>query len=113
MPATPKVLIPMQDIPAVSANAYVSPSTGKGTWVDQFDVTNYSAGAITVDVWLIPAGGSEANSNQRVRLKSVAKDATADLTEVVGSFLNPGDTIKWKASAATSINGGASGREIT
>lgn len=114
MTTTPKVLIAQQNIPNTTTTGYTSPASGKGTWVDQFDVCNYSGSAVTVRVWLMPSGsGSAVDSGLRVIDKSVAATASVSLDEVVGSFLNPGDYIAWSASAATSINGGASGRELT
>ena len=113
MTTTPKVLIAQQNIPNSTTTAYTSPANGKGTWVDQFDVCNYSAGAVTVRVWVVPSGGSAVDSSIRIIDKSIASKASVSLDEVVGSFMNPGDSISWSASAATSINGGASGREIT
>jgi len=113
MTTTPKVLIAQQNIPAASTQVYVSPATGKGTWVDQFDVCNYAAGAITISVWVAPAGQANLDANKRIFDKSVASKATVSLDEVIGSFMNPGDSIYWTASGAASINGGASGREIT
>lgn len=114
MTTTPKVLIPMQDMPSVQTIAYTSPTGGKGTWIDQFDVTNYdTVSAYTFKVWIVPSGSGVSNSNLRVFDKSVGIKNTLSIDEVVGTFLNPGDAIVWQAFAPIKLNGGASGREIT
>lgn len=113
MTTTPKVLIQQQNIPNTATAVYNVPTASKGVWIDQFDVCNYSAGAITIKVWMMPSpGAATADSGVRVLDLSVAAKETKSVDAVVGSFMNPGDVIWWQASAATSINGGASGREI-
>lgn len=113
MTTTPKVLIAQQNIPATVTTAYTSPVGGKGTWVDQMDVCNYTSTAATIRVWVVPVGGTAVDSAIRVIDKSIASKATVSLDEVVGSFLNPGDFIAWQAGTATAVNGGASGRELS
>lgn len=113
MPSNAAVLIPHQQIEAATTTKYTSPTAGKGTWIDKFTVTNTSAGAVTYSVWLVPDGETPADTNLIIKDKSLAAAATDLAPEVTGKFLAPGDFIAWDASAATSLTGGANGRELT
>lgn len=111
MTTTVSVLIGAQNIEAADTDKYTAP--GKGAWIDKFTATNYSAGVVTVSVSLIPAAGALGASNLIVKEKSLAVAETYTFPELVGHFLNPGDKISWKASAAASVNGRVSGRVLT
>ena len=113
MTATPKVLAEYQDIPASANDFYVSPTSGKGSYIDKITSTNYSAGIVTVTVWLVPPAGSAANSNKVVSTKSLAAGEAYTFPEIAGKFISPGGKLTAQCSAATSANLGASGREIT
>ena len=82
------------------------------TIIDKFTSTNYTAGALTLTVYLVPFGSAAANSNL-VKIKTLAPGECYVWPEVVGHTLNPGDFIATNASAATSINIRSSGRENT
>jgi hypothetical protein len=110
--ATPKVLIAHQDAEAASTQKYVSPSNGKGTWIDKFTGRNHAAGTQSLSVWLVPAGGTADNTNL-VKVKSFASGEEYAFPELVGKFLAAGDSIYWQATAGASISGGANGRELT
>lgn len=112
MTATPKTLIAQQNVEDALTTKYTSPANGNGTWVDKFTARNYSAGTETVSVHLVPSGGSADNTNLVV-LKSLAAGEDYSFPQVVGKFLDPGDFISWIASTATTISGGANGRERT
>lgn len=113
MAVTARVLISQANVPDAQGTAYTSPGNGKGTWIDKLTATNYSGSTATVSVNLVPSGGVAGNTNLIVKTKSLAPGETYTFPEIVGKFLNPGDFISWIASAATSVNGGANGREIT
>lgn len=113
MTTTPKVLAEYQDIPAAATDFYTSPASGKGTYADKLTSTNYSAGVVTVTIWLVPPSGSAGNSNVVVVTKSLAIGETYTFPEIAGKFISPGSKITGLCSAATSANFGASGREIT
>jgi len=113
MTATPKVLIAHQNVPSAQTTAYTSPTGGKGTWVDKFVATNYSGGVVTISVNVVTLGDTAGNHNLAIKTKSLAAGESYTFPELVGKFLNPGDFISWVASAATSINGAANGRELT
>lgn len=112
--ATPAVLVAATNVENAQTLKYTSPVNGKGTWVDKATFLNYSGGAQTFTVWLVPSGGAAGNSNLVISARSLASSGGSDFApELVGKFLAPGDAIYWQASAATSINGAINGRELT
>lgn len=113
MSSTNAILVTAQDIPNAQTTLYTSPATGKGTLIDNFSATNYSAGAQTFSVNLVPAAGSAGNSNLIIKTRSLGAAAVDMGAEVVGKYLAPGDKISMVASAATSINVQINGRELT
>lgn len=110
MSSTKVELIAPQDLEASDTSKYTSPAGGKGSIIDEFTLCNYSGGAITVDIHI---GTSVANATFAIKARSLASNATDALPELVGRYIKPGDSIYWKASAATSVAGHASGRELT
>ena len=80
------------------------------TIIDKFTSTNYTAGALTLTVYLVPFGSAAGNSNL-IKIKTLAAGECYVWPEVVGHTLNPGDFIATNASAATSINIRSGGRE--
>lgn len=116
MTATSKILIAHQNVENAQTTKYTSPvaaSGGKGTWIDKFTATNYSAGVQTISVNLVTVGDVAGNGNLVVKTRSLAAGETYFFPELVGKFLGPGDFISWVASAAASISAGANGREVT
>jgi hypothetical protein len=113
MTSTAKVLISHQQVENTATLKYTSPPTGNGTWVDKFTGTNTSGATATLSIWLVPDGGVPGDDNLVVKEKSITAGGTDLLLELIGKFLDPGDSIHWEASAATSITAGANGRELT
>lgn len=110
MTSTVAEFIAQQDVEGADTSKYTAPAAGKGAVLDHFTMTNYSAGVITVDVHI---GGSVASSTFVIKGRSLAAAAVDSFPELIGRYIKPGDQIFWKASAATSVNGHASGRELT
>jgi hypothetical protein len=104
-------LIESKDAANVITTQYTA-SVGARVIIDKFTATNYTAGALTLTVYLVPSGGSAGNSNL-IKIKTLAAGECYTWPEIVGHTLNPQDFIATNASAATSINIRASGREIT
>ena len=88
-------------------------STGVITIIDKFTATNISATAATLSVNLVASAGSAANTNLIVKTKTLQPAETYTFPELVGVAMVPGGFISTLASAATSINIRANGREIT
>ena len=106
-----KVLIPAK----IAENSQTTQYTASGvtTIIDKFTATNYSANAATISVNLVTTGDTAGNQNLIVKTKSLQPAETYTFPEIVGQTLAPGGFISTIASAATSINIRASGREIT
>ena len=106
-----KVLIPAKNAESTQTTQYTS--TNVTTIIDKFTATNYSGGAETLSVNLVTVSGAAGNNNLIVKTKTLQPAETYTFPEIVGQVLNAGDFISTIASAATSINIRASGREIT
>ncbi len=68
---------------------------------------------MTFSLNIIPSGGSASASNLIIDNKSVADEETYTCPEVIGQYLESGDSISTIAGAATSLTLRISGREIT
>lgn len=112
MTVTALCLIESKDAANSITTQYTASISGTRTIIDKFSSTNYTAGALTLSVYLVPFGSAASNSNL-VKIKTLAAGECYVWPEVVGHTLNPGDFIATNASAATSINIRASGRENT
>jgi hypothetical protein len=106
-----KVLIPAKNAENTQTTQYTS--TNVTTIIDKFTATNYSAAAETLSVNLVTSSYSAGNNNLIVKAKTLQPAETYTFPEIVGQVLNAGDFVSTIASAATSINIRASGREIT
>lgn len=111
MTVTVKVLIPAKNAEAAQTTQYTA--TGVTTIIDKFTATNHSATAATITVNLVTSAGSAADSNRIVKTKTLQALETYTFPEIVGQVLAAGDFISTDASAATSINIRASGREVS
>lgn len=106
-----KVLVPAKNAENTQTTQYTS--SGVTTIIDKFTATNYSANAATISVNLVTLSDTAGNQNLIVKTKSLQPAETYTFPEIVGQILSPGGFISTIASAATSINIRASGREIT
>ena len=111
MTVTAKVLIPAKIAESSQTTQYTA--TNVTTIIDKFTATNYSAGAVTISVNIVTSGGSAGNDNLITKTKSLQPAEVYTFPEIVGQILAPSGFISTIASAATSINIRASGREVT
>jgi len=111
MTVTPTQLIP----PKIAENAQTTQytSTGVTTIIDKFTATNYSASVVTLSVNLVTSADTAGNQNLIVKTKSLQAGETYTFPELVGHMLLASGFISTIASAATSINIMASGRQVT
>lgn len=111
MTVTVKVLIPAK----IAENAQTTQYTASGirAIIDKFTATNYSAVNVTLSVNLVTSGGAAGNDNLVTKTKTLQAGETYTFPELVGQVLEAGGFISTIASAATSINMRASGREIS
>lgn len=106
-----KVLIPAKIAENSQTTQYTS--TGVSTLIDSFTATNYSGSTATISVNLVTTSDTAGNQNLVVKTKSLLAGEAYTFPEIVRQALGPGDFISTIASAATSINIRASGRQIT
>lgn len=111
MAVTVKVLIPAK----IAENSQTTQYTALNckTIIDKFTATNYSASSATISVNVVTAAGSAGDSNLIVKTKTLQPAETYTFPELVGQAMEASGFISTIASAATSINIRASGREIT
>lgn len=111
MTVSVKVLIPAKIAESSQTTQYTA--TGVSALIDKFTATNYSGSAATLSVNLVTSADTAGNQNLIVKTKTLQAGETYTFPEIVGSALAAGGFISTLASAATSINIRASGREIS
>jgi hypothetical protein len=112
MAAIGKVLIQDTQI-AASATTYYTAGAGVQTRIDKFTVTNPTATARTVTIYLLPSGGTASDADVVISARGINAGETYTCPEVVGQWLNSGGFIQALASAATALSLRASGVEVT
>ena len=111
MTTTVKVLIAHKIAENAQTTQYMA--TGVKARIDKFTATNYSAGALTLSVNLVASGDVAGNNNLVVKAHTLQAGETYTFPELIGKTLEPGGFISTIASAATSINIGCNGIEIS
>jgi hypothetical protein len=88
------------------ATAYTCPASTR-TFIKDINVCNTTGGAVTVNVHLVPSGGTADTTNALVYGYSIG--ATSYWQRTGSQIMNAGDTIQVKASATgttITISGG-------
>lgn len=111
MSAIAKNIIPRKLAEAATTTQYAAP-LGTRCIIDKLTGTNISAAPVTVDVYLIPSGGTVADAYRVVKSKTIAINEAFTFPAVVGQILEAGGFIATAASAGSAIVLSASGREI-
>lgn len=111
MSVTVKVLIAAKNAENAQTTQYTA--SGVTTIIDKFTATNYDTAARTLSVNLVTSGDTAGNQNLIVKTKTLQAGETYTFPEIVGQVLASGGFISTIASAATTINIRASGREVT
>jgi|TARA_R100000306_G_C4265994_1_gene87690 hypothetical protein len=109
----PKSLVDNAQLPAAAAAQYTADASLVAALIKRATFTNTDSSARTFSIWIVPSGGSRANSNLIIDDRSVAVDETVDSTELINHVLEGGDSIHAVASAATAITVKISGFEQT
>lgn len=113
MTATATVLIAQADMPNATTLAYTSPVAGKGSRIDYFVATNHSGATKSINVYVVPFGGTAGTANIVLQAVSLVAGESRVLFELLGRRMAPGDFISGDASAATSVSWCATGVELT
>jgi hypothetical protein len=111
MTVTVKVLIAAKNAENAQTTQYTA--SGVTAIIDKFTATNYDTAARTLSVNLVTSGDTAGNQNLIVKTKTLQAGETYTFPEIVGQVLASGGFISTIASAATTINIRASGREVT
>lgn len=106
-----KVLIPAKIIENSQTTQYTA--TGVSAIIDKITATNYSGSTVTVSVNIVTNSDTAGNQNLIVKTRSLLAGETYTFPELVGTTLESGGFISTIASAATSVNMRANGREVT
>lgn len=88
-------------------------STGVKTIIDKLTLTNNDSSARTVDVHIVPNGGSASATNKFINAVSINAASSYACPEIVGHVMESGEFLQMVASANTAISARASGREVT
>lgn len=99
------------DVGAASIGTLYTAPAATLTVIRQAALCNTTAGALTVDVYLVPSGSSATASTQVLSDYSVAANTTVEPPGLVGQVIEAGGSLRAQASGAglTCI---ASGSEI-
>jgi len=91
---------------------YTSPSSVR-TRIDKLSFCNTSASSCWVSVWILPTGGSAADSTAVTDEKAIAPGQTWVDTNAIGLVMEPGDELHLKAQTATAVTAHASGTQVS
>lgn len=111
MTVSVKNIIPAKSVEASQTTQYTA--SGVTTIIDKLTATNYGASAATISVNLVSPAGTSGNDNLIVKTKSLQAGECYTFPEIVGHVLPNGGFISTIASAASTINIRASGREVS
>ena len=108
----PKALIEGTQLTNINSTYYTA--TNVRTRIDKCTLCNTTGGAITVTLDIVVAAGTAGVTQRVMSARSIGAGETYPcFSELVGHWLNPGDSIQGLASAATSITLRASGVEVS
>ena len=111
MAITNKALAEGVQLTNAAATYYTAPALTT-TILKKLTVTNSTAGAVSLTVYLVPSAGTAGVTNIVTSAKSIAAGAVYEAYEAENHVLNPGDTLQAFASAGASLTLRASGIEI-
>lgn len=107
---TTKNIIPPAVLGTSIASLYTSSSR---TRLDKVTVSNPTAGAQTVSIYLVPSGSSPDATTEIVPALSIAAGASVEITTIEGQCLEKGATFQASADAASALVLMVTGVQIT
>ena len=111
MAVTNKKLVEGSQLTTSAATYYTAPANTT-TILKKVTVTNTTAGAVSLTMYLVPSGGSAGNANMITDAKAIAAGATYEVYEAENHVLMTGDFLQALASAGASLTLQASGIEV-
>lgn len=101
------------DVPASQATAYTVPGSTVRFRIDQASVTNYTATARDLTVYILQNGDGVANIQKAIVAENIPANSTVPLYELVGRGIDTGGIINAFASAASALALSVTGTNIT
>lgn len=93
-----------ESVPAVDTTLYTLSASLSSAQIVSGVCTNYSAGAETITVNIIPNGGSVGSTNIYIDEQSIVAGTGDPLDNIIGAILAPGDAISVNGSTITTMN---------
>lgn len=94
--------IAIANVTTTAANAYVSSGNTAITWMS---LTNYSAGNVTANVFVVPSGSSASNLNAVLNQIEIAANDTYQIYSAGEKLLlNNGDAMVANANVDNAVN---------
>ena len=94
--------IAIANVTTTAANAYVSSGNTAITWMS---LTNYSAGNVTANVFVVPSGSSASNLNVVLNQIEIAANDTYQIYSAGEKLLlNNGDAMVANANVDNAVN---------
>ncbi len=110
MTTTKQVLLQTKYLEDAETTQYIAPTSVKQVLVDEFTVSNRSAGPVTLIVRVVPSGGTPGVEHELFPSKTLA---AGEVYPVPPFSLGPGDFIRTDPGAASSLVARISGRVVT
>ena len=92
---------------------YTAPGSVTRTIINQARLVNYTAGAITIDLYVFQPSETTADNFKAIDTLSLAANTTKLVTEIIGDAIETGGSIQAVASAGSSVSFSATGTEFT
>lgn len=102
----------VQDQVANSTATYYT-ATNKKLKIDKATGFNSDGSAATLDVWIVPSGGTAGDGNKIIEGKSILSGATEILYELEGHIIPSGSTLQASSGTNDAITLTISGFEIS
>lgn len=112
MQRLPKRLVDGSQLTVAAAVYYTTPANTLTT-IAACTLTNTSAGAVTVTMYLVPSAGAPGAANCILSARTLAAGESYNVGSAIGQTLPAGATLQALASAGTAITLVASGYETT
>jgi hypothetical protein len=116
MTYTPAVFVPQQYVENTATKKYtgvLSGAGGRGFYIDKAVFANPTTNSATVTIHIVAPAGSVGDATKVIPATVVPPGGVLSLHDLAGRFNVAGSEIWWTASAATTITGAISGREVS
>lgn len=109
MSTTKEVLLQTKYLESAETTQYTAPDEARPVLVDEFTVSNRTAGAVTLIVRVVPRGATPGPEHELYPSKSLA---AGEVYEIPDFVLAPGDFVNTIPGAANALVARMSGRVV-